>query len=93
MRKNIYIQILELDDASKLVLEPYHQNKQGNYRNLKKINRCKVVWDAELPKQSFQDAYVGFELISDKLYANTFNCYRCEICLKSGKVLSVEHTK
>lgn len=76
-----------------IVLKPYFSGETKSYRNLERLNGRKTVWVAELPKKSFQDVYVSFDIKDGRLFANTFKCMYCEISLTDGKVISEEFTK
>lgn len=88
-----FMQSIRLDDGCSIILEPFHEGNSRNYRNLKKMKDDNVIWKAELPTRSFQDAFVSFELIDGSLWANTWECYRCEISIHDGRVLYEEFTK
>ena len=51
------------------------------------------VWHAELPKTTSGEAYVRFEVIGGKLFANSWSCYRVEISMRTGKIVQSEFTK
>ena len=51
-----------------------------------------IEWFAEIGK-SQEDFYVGFTTNGNRIYANTWNCFRHEIDIESGKIISSVFTK
>ena len=82
-----------LNDGRVLVMENYYQYENGEKTNLYCINQSvEIEWFAEIGK-SQEDVYVGFTTNGNRIYANTWNCFRHEIDIESGKIISSVFTK
>lgn len=75
---------------AELLLSNYVDAKTSN---LKLISKDKTIWVAELYENSLTHPFVSFDLVKDRLWANTWTCYRCEISLQTGKMISATFTK
>jgi hypothetical protein len=61
--------------------------------NLARVTSAgEVVWWAELTDTG-GDTYVAVETGEGKIVANSWDCYRCEIDLQTGRILSKTFTK
>ncbi len=82
-----------LNDGRILVMENYYEYENGENTNLYCINQnVEIEWFAEIGK-SQEDVYVGFTTNGNKIYANTWNCFRHEIDIEIGKIISSVFTK
>lgn len=86
--------IAELPNAGdRIVLYPY-DSVSGRFRNLVRVRLDgSLVWEASLPTNDSQDAYVSAEVHSGRLVANSWSCYRVFIDWSTGHVLDAEFTK
>ena len=84
-----------LKNGKILVMENYYEYENGENSNLYCINQnIEIEWFAESKRnQEGIDVYVGFTTHGNKVYANTWSCFRHEIDIDSGKILSNEFTK
>jgi len=92
----IFSEIELLSDGRIIVIEDYYKFKYKDYSNLYCLNRnIEIDWFLQFPDDGPDkfDYYVGFTSIVDKVYANTFGCFRVEIDLINGKILNAEFTK
>jgi len=85
-----------LSDGKLLIVEDYFKYENGEKSNLYCLNQdIEIEWF--LPylniNQSDMDNYVGFTTIGDRIFANTFSCYRVEIDTKKGEIISSTFTK
>ncbi len=55
----------------------------------------KIEWFLPTPNQTQNslDLYVGFSTNGDKIFANSFNCYRVQIDIEKGQIISTKFTK
>jgi hypothetical protein len=51
------------------------------------------VWVADLPDATGNDAYVAVKFEGGRLVAHSWSCYRVEIDIETGKILSKIFTK
>ena len=80
------IQVPDSDEC--LVLYDYTAYSGTKARNLVRLTvSLQVVWRAELPSSSGEDAFVGVELSDRGLEANTWSCYRVRIDLETGRLV------
>ena len=84
-----------LNDGRILVMENYYKYENGENSNLYCINQdIEIEWFAEIRKnEDGLDKYVGFTTNGNKVYANTWDCFRHEIDTQNGKILSRVFTK
>ena len=84
-----------LKDGRILVMENYYKYENGENSNLYCVNQnVEIEWFAEIGKnEDGLDAYVGFTTNGSKVYANTWNYFRHEIDIETGKILSSVFTK
>jgi hypothetical protein len=84
-----------LKDGRLLVMENYYNYENGENSNLYCINQhIEVEWFAESGKtENGLDNYVEFATNGNKVYATTWNCFRHEIDIETGKILSSVFTK
>lgn len=78
-----------------LVIEDYYKYENGENSNLYCVNQnLEIEWFAEIGKfVDGLDVYVGFTTNGNKVFANTWNCFRHEIDIETGKILSSEFAK
>jgi len=86
------VQVLELAPDRWLVREDYFRFPRGR-SNLYCVGRSlAIVWAADLP--SSDDSYCNDAEIRDgKLFAWTWNCFRCELDAATGHIVSKQFTK
>jgi|SRR5690606_27248699 hypothetical protein len=85
-----------LSNGKILVLEDYYKYENGNKSNLYCINQhMEIEWFLPYPYENhnLKDNYVGFTTNGDKVFANTFSCYRVEIDIEKGDIKDVKFTK
>lgn len=86
-----------LENGKVLVMENYFNYDNGDKSNLYCINQdIEIEWFAEIRKENEKkgiDYYVGFTTSGNKVFANTWDCFRLEIDLENGKILSTKFTK
>lgn len=82
------------DGVHVIVLLKYREKKYGSFENLLLLKSDgRVAWRAQLPSPSSTDSYLDFEVKENRLFANSWSCYRVEIDLKTGRILQSEFTK
>jgi hypothetical protein len=83
-----------LDGARAVVLLDYMAAPTMPFENLVCVD-CdgQVVWRARLPTTSGADAYVSFELIGDRLVANTWSGHQVILDPVTGEVQDARFTK
>lgn len=86
-----------LQNGKVLVMENYYNYDNGNKSNLYCLNQdIEIEWFAQIREKSDKngiDYYVGFTTNGNKVFANTWDCFRLEIDLENGKILSSQFTK
>jgi hypothetical protein len=84
-----------LKDGRILIMEKYYKYENGNNSNLYCVNQdLEIEWFAEIGKsEEGLDVYVGISTNGNKVYANTWNCFRNEIDIETGKIKSSVFTK
>jgi hypothetical protein len=83
-----------LQSGKTIVLLRYFERKYGSFENLLLLRLDgTVVWRAQLPNTSSGDAYVDFEITDDRVFANSWSCYRVELDMRDGKILQRQFTK
>ena len=85
-----------LSNGKILVVENYYEYENGDNSNLYCINQqMEIEWFLPYPYEnhSSMDNYVGFTTNGDKVFANTFSCYRVEIDIEKGEIKDVKFTK
>lgn len=79
-----------------VLLDYYHrrQKKEGDFQNLMRRRADdSIVWYADLPSPGANDAYVSADWQGNELIANSWSCYRVELDLETGHILSKTFTK
>lgn len=51
------------------------------------------IWRAELPTTAGRDCYVAFELVGNRLFANSWSCYHVELDLTAGTMQAMTFAK
>jgi len=85
-----------LSDGRILIVEDYFKYKNGDKSNLYCLNQnMEVEWFLPFANtnHSSMDNYVGFTTNGNRIFANTFSCYRVEIDTKKGAIISSTFTK
>jgi hypothetical protein len=85
-----------LKDGRILVLEDYYKFSFEGKSNLYCLNRyLEVDWFLQFPNSTFDkdDLYVRFTSHGDKVFANSWECFRVEIDVSFGAIKGVEFTK
>jgi len=83
-----------LENEQIVVLLKFWAKKPGDFENLLLLKSDGgTLWRAQLPNASSGDAYVDFDVIEGKLFANSWSCYRVEIDGQTGRILHREFTK
>lgn len=85
-----------LSNGKILVVENYYKYENGDNSNLYCINqKMEIEWFLSYPYENHNsmDNYVGFTTNGDKVFANTFSCYRVEIDIEKGEIKNVQFTK
>jgi len=84
-----------LPNGKVLIIENYYKYQNGKNSNLYCINQdIEIEWFAQANSdEDGLDLYVGFTKNGSNIYANTWNCFRVEIDVLSGKIISREFTK
>jgi len=83
---------IALEDGGRLVLTDYYSSPKG-LSNLRRLNADgSVCWHAQL-RDSSLGHYVSFEMGHDRIFAQSFDCYRVEIDPNTGAALAEEFTK
>lgn len=68
--------------------------RTGRFANLERRTRHgSTVWQVAPPTHDNEDCWVSAEFLDGRLFANSWSCYRAEISLDSGSVLSKTFTK
>lgn len=85
-----------LSNRKLLIIEDYYKYENGDKSNLYCLNKnFEVEWF--LPyvgkNENGLDNYVGFTTNGNRIFANTFSCFRVEIETRFGKTINVEFTK
>lgn len=79
-----------------LVIENYSGYENGERSNLYCIDRhMAILWFLPYARKDHgpMDNYVAFTTNGDRVFANTFSCYRVEIDTATGTILNVTFTK
>jgi hypothetical protein len=79
-----------------LVVENYYEYENGDNSNLYCINQqMEIEWFLPFPYENHNsmDNYVGFTTNGDRVFANTFSCYRVEIDTEKGSIKNIQFTK
>ncbi|HEV8482164.1 MAG TPA: hypothetical protein VGV87_01290 [Blastocatellia bacterium] len=86
------VQVLKLVSERWLIREDYF-HFPASLSNLYCIDgSLATVWSAELP--SSDDSYCNdAKVVDGKLFAWTWNCYRCELDMSSGRIVAKQFTK
>jgi hypothetical protein len=84
-----------LNDGRLLVMEDYYNYKNEEKSNLYCINQqIEIEWFAEtFTIENRLDQFTGFSIHGKSIFANTWNCFRHEIDIRNGKILSSLFTK
>jgi len=83
-----------LDNGNVLIIENYNNFNNKNVSNLYYLNRkIEIEWHIPYPNNDFNDRYVGFSVIGEKIFANTFNGFRVEIDIINFKLKKILFTK
>nr|WP_067055015.1 hypothetical protein [Mucilaginibacter sp. L294] len=84
-----------LTDGRLLVCEDYFEFNYRGKSNLYCLNSAlDIEWFLPMPSLSSEnDLYVGFTSWGDKIFANSWGCYRVEVDVNSGLIKSVQFTK
>jgi len=85
-----------LPDGRILIVEDYYQFHFENKSNLYCLNRnLEIDWFLSFPNPDFDqnDMYVGFTSNGERIYANSWACFRVEIDTNTGKLKNVDFTK
>jgi hypothetical protein len=84
-----------LTDGRLLVCEDYFGFNHSSKSNLYCLNKnLDIEWFLPMPDLSSEnDLYVGFTSWGDRIFANSWDCYRVEVDINSGILKSVEFTK
>jgi hypothetical protein len=91
-----FSEIEVLKDGRIIVIEDYYEFKFETQSNAYCLNReLEIDWFLPLPHpaQDPDDVYVGFTTNGEKVFANTWACFRVEIDIETGALKSVEFTK
>jgi len=91
-----FVEIEVLQDGRLLIIEDYSEYNNSNKSNLYCLNQnMKIEWF--LPyingNQSSMDNYVGFTSNGNRVFANTFSCFRVEIDANKGEIIGSTYTK
>ena len=85
------VQVLRVGPQRWLVREDFFRFPPG-VSNLYCVDESlETVWSAVLP--SPDDSYCNAEVVDGKLFASTWNCYRCELETKSGRIIAKQFTE
>ncbi|HTK21497.1 MAG TPA: hypothetical protein VL442_18385 [Mucilaginibacter sp.] len=90
-----FSEIEVLMDGRILVLEYDYKFQHQNLSNLYCLDReLEIDWFLPLPHPNFKDDfYVGFTSNGEKIFANTWYCFRVEVETETGSIKNVEFTK
>jgi hypothetical protein len=80
----------------RIALFNWDDGSPKRFQNLQRIEQARsVVWKAELPdaSEALPDFYVSFEIRGERLFANSWSCYRVEIDTANGALISQVFTK
>ena len=90
-----FAQFEVLNDGRILVMENYYQYENEERSNLYCINQnIEIEWFAQIGKnEDGIDSYVGFSAKGNRVYANTWNCFRIELDINTGFIVSSVFTK
>lgn len=76
-------------------LIPYHS--LGRPKHFQNLSRCstsgRIVWTAELPTRSENDAYVEAQIEGNQVIAWSWSCFRVKLNLESGVIEDTVFTK
>jgi hypothetical protein len=90
-----FSQIEVLNDGRILVLENYYKYENGQKSNLYCLNQ-KIEIEWFLPtgfNEDGVDVYVGFSTNGNQIFSNSWNGFRVEIEVESGKIINKKFTK
>lgn len=81
-------------DRAVVLLDYMARATPGAFQNLLCVD-CdgSIVWRARLPTSLGDDAYVSFELVGDRLTANTWSCHRVSLDVQTGEIRDSTFTK
>jgi hypothetical protein len=86
------VQVLHLGADRWLIREDYFRFPAGQSNLYCVDGGLATIWSAELP--SSDDPYCNeAKVIDGKLFAWTWNCYCCELEIRSGRIISKCFTK
>ena len=91
-----FSEIEVLPNGKILVIENYYKYENEHKSNLYCINpQMEIEWFLPYPHKDHNqmDSYVGFTTNGDRIFANTFSCYRVEIDIEKGEIMNVQFTK
>jgi len=57
------------------------------------VNPADISWQAELPTSSGPDCFTEVDVTDNMISAFSFSCFRCEIDICSGKIITKSFTK
>ncbi len=92
----IFKEIEVLPNGNILVIENYFDYENRGKSNLYCLNQeMEIEWFLPYPYENpnSMDNYVGFTTNGDRVYANSFNCYRVEIDTEKGIIKDIKFTK
>ena len=84
-----------LNDGRVLVMENYYGYENLGNSNLYCINQnLEIEWFVQPEKKGERiDQFVGFTTKGNKIYANTWDCFRMELNIENGTIVNKEFTK
>ena len=85
-----------LKDGRILIIEDYYKFLYKGLSNLYCLNRnLEIDWFLPFPDDGPDefDYYVGFTSEGDRIFANSWNCFRVEIDIVKGTVINTVFTK
>jgi len=91
-----FSEIQLLNDGRILVIEDYYKFKYKDYSNLYCLNNCvDIDWFLPFPDDGPEefDYYVGFSVEKDRIFANSWSCFRVEIDVEKGTIVNTVFTK
>lgn len=83
-----------LNNGYILVIEEQFNYFNDGKSNLYCLNKnLEIQWFLPFRLKNCNDFYVGFSPDSEKVFANTWDCFRVEIDAENGEILNTEFTK
>ena len=77
-----------------VLMDPNENRAAARFQNLVAYDaQGTLLWKVSLPTTSGPDCFTEFDVSKDQLTAFSFSCYRCEVDLKDGSLITKAFVK